>query len=579
MTEDRKSFLGAWRAIRTSSGLSRAGAEARGIRAELVARSRAAVGPRRRAAILLGAAAVGAGSIVPWTVSGGGTLGRTAAVATPGGVRLFVMLLTAGSLVALTRAAGRRRAGLAAAVGIVCMAAGAPAVAMAVGDGVGWGPGLALAGGLVLLSAAASLPDDQSPPPLRSLPAWVEVAALSAAALATLAAVTIGLRIEEAGLFTAYLVFAVAISSWLRALGVLGGLRELYERHPRATTALAALTAALFPFTQGGNAYWIRVLASVGVFAAAAIGLNVVVGLAGLLDLGYIAFFGVGAYVGALFADAALTTLHVHLPFLLVVVLGALIAGVFGVAIGAPTLRLRGDYLAIVTLGFGEIFRISAFNLDWLTRGPNGISGVPDLALGGFNFGDAHAVFGAELPSFANYYAVELLLLAIVAGGFHRLNDSRIGRAWVAIREDETAATAMGIDTTRLKLLAFGIGAFMAGAAGTVNSHVTSQVSPDSYTFLESILLLAAVVLGGMGTVGGALLGSVALFVIPEKLRSFADARLLLFGAALVLMMRFRPEGIVPSRRRARELRDVEEVPGSAPGAVGAPPGAPVART
>jgi branched-chain amino acid transport system permease protein len=249
------------------------------------------------------------------------------------------------------------------------------------------------------------------------------------------------------------------------------------------------------------------------------------------------------------------------------------------VAIGAPTLRLRGDYLAIVTLGFGEIFRISAFNLDWLTRGPNGISGVPDIAVGGFNFGETHTLLGIELPSFANYYAVELLLLAVVATGFNRLNDSRIGRAWIAIREDETAAAAMGIDTTRLKLLAFGIGAFMAGAAGTVNSHVTSQVSPDSYTFLESILLLAAVVLGGMGTIGGALLGSVALFVIPEKLRSFADARLLLFGATLVLMMRFRPEGIVPSRRRARELRAVEEAPRPTPGAVGAPPGAPVART
>lgn len=545
---------------------------------EAVARLRAAVGPRRRVAFWLGAAAASAGSLAPWTGSDGGTLGRTAQVATPGGARLFVLLLVAFALVALTGAAGRRRAGLAAAAGITTVAAGAAAVTVAVGNGITWGAGLALGGGLVLLAAAASLADDRSPPPPRRLPFWIEFAALAATALVALAAVVIGLRIDEAGLFTAYLVFVVAVSNCLRWLGVLGWLQALWERHRGVGIALAALVAAVFPFTQGGNAYWIRVLASVGVFAAAAMGLNVVVGLAGLLDLGYVAFFGVGAYVGALFADAALTTLHVHLPFLLVVMLGALIAAVFGVAIGAPTLRLRGDYLAIVTLGFGEIFRIAAFNLDWLTRGPNGISGIPDLAVAGFHFGEAHTVLGVELPSFANYYAVELLLLAVVAGAFRRLNDSRIGRAWVAIREDEIAAAAMGIDTTRLKLLAFATGAFMAGAAGTVNSHVTSQVSPDSYTFLESILLLAAVVLGGMGTVAGALLGSVALFVIPEKLRSFADARLLLFGAALVLMMRFRPEGIFPSRRRARELREAEEVSAPTRGAVGSPPGAPVAR-
>ncbi|MDQ3932424.1 MAG: branched-chain amino acid ABC transporter permease, partial [Actinomycetota bacterium] len=526
---------------------------------------RVAVGPRRGIAVWLGVAAAVVGSLAPWSGTDG-TLGRTAEAASPGGARVFVLLLALVALIVLTDASGRRRAGLAAAAGSATIAAGAAVVSLGVGEGVSWGAGLALIGGLDLLASAASLPDDPSPPPPRRQPVWIEYVALAVSALVALAVVVIGLRIEEAGLFSAYLVFVVAVSNCLRCLGVLAWLRAASERHRGVGIALAALVAAVFPFTQGGNAYWIRVLASVGVFAAAAIGLNVVVGLAGLLDLGYVAFFGVGAYVGALFADAALTTVNVHLPFLLVVVLGALIAAMFGVAIGAPTLRLRGDYLAIVTLGFGEIFRIAAFNLDWLTRGPNGISGIPDLALGGFHFGEGHTLLGVELPSFANYYAVELLLLAVVAGAFHRLNDSRIGRAWVAIREDETAAAAMGIDTTRLKLLAFGIGAFMAGAAGTVNSHVTSQVSPDSYTFLESILLLAAVVLGGMGTVGGALLGSVALFVIPEKLRSFADARLLLFGAALVLMMRFRPEGILPSHRRARELHDAEEVPGPSSG-------------
>ena len=324
------------------------------------------------------------------------------------------------------------------------------------------------------------------------------------------------------------------------------------------TLTAAAITAAAFPFTQGGDSYWIRVAASIGVFAAAAIGLNIVVGLAGLLDLGYVAFFGVGAYVSALLSNATFTTVHVHVPFGAVIVLGALTSAFFGVIIGAPTLRLRGDYLAIVTLGFGEIFRIVANNWDGLTRGPNGISGVPNINANGFDFGKPHTVFGIVLPGFANYYFLELLLVAGVMVIFANLNRSRIGRAWVAIREDELAARAMGINTVALKLLAFAMGAFLAGAAGTVNAHVTTQVSPDSYTFLESALLLSAVVLGGMGTLPGAVLGSTLLFVIPEKLRTFQDKRLLLFGLALILMMRFRPEGLIANRRRQRELLSEE---------------------
>jgi branched-chain amino acid transport system permease protein len=441
---------------------------------------------------------------------------------------------------------------------------------------VAWGAWLTAAGaalvalGFLALPAGGARPDGWRP-----LPAPVEVAAVAAALGLLLATVVWALDVNESSRFVSLLVFIVSTTVALHHLGLFAWLGALWGRHRRVTIVLAAAAATAFPFTQSGNAYWIRVFASIGVFAAAAIGLNVVVGLAGLLDLGYVAFFGVGAYVGAMLANASLTTVHVHVPFLLVVFLGGAIAAVFGLLIGTPTLRLRGDYLAIVTLGFGEIFRITANNWDGLTRGPNGISGIPDLHAGGFNFGDTHRLFGVDLPGFANYYFVELLLVAAAIVVFTRLNDSRIGRAWVAIREDEVAAAASGVDTIRLKLLAFAIGAFLAGAAGTVNAHVTTQVSPDSYTFVESILLVAAVVLGGMGTVPGALLGSTALFVIPEKLRSFQDKRLLLFGAALILMMRFRPEGMVASRRRQRELR--EEEPGGKAGATGAPPGAPVA--
>jgi len=496
----------------------------------------------------------------------------------PGGARLFCLVLVAGTVLVIVDVVGRRRAATAAGLGsLAVVLVNVVAIAAEGGlAGVAWGAWLTTVGSGAVVAAAAALPADRAPRDYRRpRPAVAEWAAIAAGVLAVLGTVVWALRIEESSRFVSFLVFVGFAALALHHLGLFSWMAAVSGRHGRMTVLFGGAVAVAFPFTQQGNAYWIRVFASIGVFAVAAIGLNIVVGLAGLLDLGYIAFFGVGAYVGALLANASLTTVHVQVPFLLVVLLGGMIAAVFGLAIGAPTLRLRGDYLAIVTLGFGEIFRITANNWNGLTRGPNGISGVPDLAVGGVNFGEAHTVLGVRLPGFANYYFVELLLLAAAILVFTRLNDSRIGRAWVAIREDETAAAASGVDTVRLKLMAFAIGAFLAGAAGTVNAHVTTQVSPDSYTFLESILLVAAVVLGGMGTVPGALLGSAALFVIPEKLRAFQDKRLLLFGVALILMMRFRPEGIVPSRRRQRELR--EEAPAGIAGATGAPPGSPVA--
>jgi branched-chain amino acid transport system permease protein len=527
-----------------------------------------------------GALVVVLATVSPWATFPGFP-GKMSLGGFPGGARLFALLLAAGGVLGVVRVPGRRRAALSAGLGALAVVA-VNVVALADQGGgvrsVAWGAWLALAGTGVLVAGARALPSEPAATMRMKLPALGEIVALCAGLLVLLGTVVWALRINESSRFVSFLVFVAAVAVAAHHLGLFAWLSDLSDRHRRTVVLASAAVAIAFPFTQQGNAYWIRVFASIGVFAVAAIGLNVVVGLAGLLDLGYVAFFGVGAYVGALLANASLTTVHIHVPFLLVVLLGGCIAAAFGLVIGAPTLRLRGDYLAIVTLGFGEIFRITANNWDGLTRGPNGISGVPDLHAAGINFGEAHSLFGVTLPGFANYYFLELVLLAAAILVFTRLNDSRIGRAWVAIREDELAAAASGVDTIRLKLLAFAIGAFLAGCAGTVNAHVTTQVSPDSYTFLESILLVAAVVLGGMGTVPGALLGSAALFVLPEKLRSFQDKRLLLFGAALILLMRFRPEGLVPSRRRQRELREEapEGVPGLA-GATGAAPGSPLA--
>lgn len=535
----------------------------------------------------LGTGLVAVGANLAWATFFFGYPGKVTLAGFPGGARLYCLVLLAVTPLVFIDAPGRRRAGLSGGIGIVAIAGGNLLVIAKNGGGLGAvavGAWLTVTGGVLLTATFWRGAERASTATHRAARATGHrrrlavgrtaraVFVILGSLVGLLELIVYGLNVGESTLFVSLLALMGFAAVAAQRLGLLTRLVDLHREYRALSLITAAAVAFAFPFTQHGSSYWIRVLASVGVFAAAAIGLNVVVGLAGLLDLGYVAFFGVGAYVAGLFANARLTTVHIHVPFPIVILLGASIAATFGVIIGAPTLRLRGDYLAIVTLGFGEIFRITAQNWDGLTRGPNGISDIPNLKISGFDFGDTHRWLGVSLPGFSNYYFMELLLLVAVIIVFTRLNTSRIGRAWIAIREDETAAAAMGVNTVRLKLLAFAIGAFLAGAAGTMNAHLTGQVSPDSYTFLESILLVAAVVLGGMGTVVGALIGSTLLFVIPEKLRSFQDKRLLLFGLALILMMRFRPEGIAANRRRQRELHD-----GSSTGAMGAAPGAPVA--
>ena len=550
------------------------------VRVGVAAVRQGVVGAVRRFAGLRRAVVAGAGAALtvvgcnsPWARFAFGYPGKMSLGGFPGGARTYALFLVVPALAGLTRWAGRRSAAIAGSFGVLAVSAANLVGLAKQGGGLGavaYGAWLASAGGLLLLLAAVAGPDDEAPTLAeRTLPPVVEMAAVAASLAAVLAGVWYGLGVDEATRFASFAATVAFVASALAGLGVIGWLQALYLRHRAVTLTASALAAVAFPFTQGGEAQWIRVFASIGIFATAAIGLNVVVGLAGLLDLGYIAFFGVGAYVAALTAGAGTTTSHIVLPYGVAILLGAVVAAIFGVIIGAPTLRLRGDYLAIVTLAFGEIFRIAVNNWDSVTRGPNGISRIPDLAVGSFNLGQPHRLLGLELPGFANYYFLELALLAWVILVFTRLNDSRIGRAWVAIREDEVAASAMGVNTVRLKLLAFAIGAFLAGAAGTVDAHFGRQVSPESYSFLQSVTLLAAVVLGGMGTVPGALIGSTILILIPEKLRAFQDPRLLLFGVALILMMRLRPEGFAPSRRRQRELH----AEGEGADALSAPPG------
>jgi branched-chain amino acid transport system permease protein len=397
-----------------------------------------------------------------------------------------------------------------------------------------------------------------------SAPAWVEILIVVALLAIVLFGAAYMLDLPDGETFSLMVVFAGAVVFALVRSRGFEWLGHVAQRHRRVFTLGAFVVAFLFPFTQNGSDANMSIATQVIIFAVTALGLNIVVGLAGLLDLGYIAFLGAGAYVGAILSASAFATIDWQPPFIVVVAIGALVAATLGLIIGSPTLRVSGDYLAIVTLAFGEIFRITMNNLDGsngpnLTNGPNGIPAIPELNFFGFDFGQPHVVAGITLGRFANYYMLLLVVAAIVITIFTRLNNSRIGRGWVAIREDEKAAEAMGVNVFGLKLFAFAGGAFLAGMAGTIKAHLDVSVTPDQYVFLESAFLLAAVVLGGMGTVAGVLVGATILKLLPEKLRFVADYRLLLFGLLLVLMMRFRPEGLVASERRKLEFHEDDE--------------------
>jgi branched-chain amino acid transport system permease protein len=428
---------------------------------------------------------------------------------------------------------------------------------------IGPGPWVTLAGGVLVWLAARSLLQAEVAPaaePWARRSVAVDLALVLVAELVAFGVFLIGIGIDDPGEFLGFFTALTTMGATLSTLGVFKGLSGPFGRNEGVAIALMAVLLLLFPFTQEGNTFWIQVTAQAGLFVLAALGLNIVVGSAGLLDLGYVAFFGIGAYTAALTGNALLTNVNFHIPFLLVVfIVAPAVAAFFGVLLGAPTLRLRGDYLAIVTLGFGEIVRITLNNLDPITRGPNGISSIPDPVIGGWSMGSGFTVAGFEISGNSVYYYLLLALIAITLAVIYRLNDSRIGRAWVAVREDEVAAAAMGINTTIIKLLAFAAGAWFAGMAGSVNAHLLTQVSPDSYTFPFSVLILAMVVLGGLGNPPGVVLGAIILTFLPEKLREFSDIRFLVFGFALILIMRFRPEGLLPSARRRRELHATDE--------------------
>jgi len=345
---------------------------------------------------------------------------------------------------------------------------------------------------------------------------------------------------------------------------------------------LVALALLVLPLLlqQGGNA-WVRILDMALLYVLLALGLNIVVGYAGLLDLGYVAFFAVGAYLFALLGSPHLAEAFpwiaaafpdgLHLPIWAVIPLAAALAGLFGVLLGAPTLKLRGDYLAIVTLGFGEIIRVFLNNLDRpinLTNGPKGINQIDGITFFGVKLSKPIEVFGFEIASVSLYYYLFLALVIVSVVICHRLEQSRIGRAWMAIREDEIAAKAMGINTRNLKLLAFGMGATFGGISGAMFAAFQGFVSPESFSLMESVMIVAMVVLGGIGYLPGVILGALLLAALPEVLRHVAgplqamtDGRIdsailrqLLIALAMISIMLLRPRGLWPAPEHGKSL-------------------------
>jgi len=378
-------------------------------------------------------------------------------------------------------------------------------------------------------------------------------------------------------------------------------LRERIRDRDTALYGILLIVALVFPaatlYTQDGSTYLISLAGHAGTYVLLAIGLNVVVGFAGLLDLGYAAFFAIGAYTYALFASQQLLASPIHhayhFPFWLMMFVGLLIAASAGAILGFPTLRLRGDYLAIVTLGFGEIVPNIFYNLDQWTGGINAIGGIDQPVLPAWITGPWAGANNIAIVSPFNFsfdpIAYYVLIFVLVAGAIvlvSNLQRSRLGRAWMAIREDEVAAAAMGINTVTTKLLAFAIGASFSGFAGAYYGASFGLVSPDDFLFLVSITVLVMIVLGGMGNIPGVIVGAIAIYFIlnwflpalPPNIESLANSfglgalndrngdwpglanatqrlTLLIFGLILVTMMLLRPQGLFPSRVREQELK------------------------
>jgi branched-chain amino acid transport system permease protein len=322
-------------------------------------------------------------------------------------------------------------------------------------------------------------------------------------------------------------------------------VQQVFEDKKFFLPAMIVIGIATLAFPHVFSMYQTNILISALIYVMLGLGLNIVIGLAGLLDLGYVAFFAVGAYA------YALLNLHFGMTFWMILPLAGLLGAAFGIILGYPVLRLRGDYLAIVTLGFGEIIRLVLENWNEFSKGPSGIANIPKPGL-----------FGIDLSleastAYVYYIIVGLVIFTVFV--INRLENSRIGRAWIALKDDEIACQSMGIDKAKTKLRAFALGATWAGMGGVVFAAKTTFVNPASFTIWESVIILCTVVLGGMGSITGVIVGALVLILLPEYLRAVSEYRMIVFGAVLVLMMVFKPGGMIENVRKTYKFEPAKK--------------------
>ena len=358
-----------------------------------------------------------------------------------------------------------------------------------------------------------------------------------------------GLVIERVPLFIGFLLaFALLVFFYQRTLSLKVRVTEALQDSRGTAITLLVLLLAAYPFILSKDPYLIHIGALSAIYVIMALGLNITLGFAGLLDIGFAVYFGAGAYTSAQLA------IHFGTNFWLGLALGGLSASLFGFVVAWPALRVHDHYLGLVTLGYGLIMNLLARNLYFLTNGTDGVINIPPPSIGSYSFTQTLQLGLLSLPFQANYYYLAVTLALITAFISYRLRESALGRSWDAIREDEVAARCSGVNTRGFKILAFSIGAFFGGVGGTVYAHMIGFISPENFSFLESMTILVMVVVGGAGNIMGVAIGAIVLVVLPERFREFEHLRLLLFGAALVLLMINRPEGLFPRLRTRRVL-------------------------
>jgi ABC-type branched-subunit amino acid transport system permease subunit len=381
-------------------------------------------------------------------------------------------------------------------------------------------------------------------PPLSRRRSGLVVAALL---LALYAAVILGLRIEQVWLFILYLATAAfLIFAYQRLTALPRWISAAFRDNTGLAAVILIVLLILYPIVLRDDAYLIHIAALSAIFAVMALGLNITLGFAGLLDIGFAVYFGAGAYTSAQLA------IHFGISFWLGAVAGGLVAAMFGFLVAWPALRVHDHYLGLVTLGYGLMMNLLARNLNFLTNGTDGVIDIPPPVIGSHPFTEPMQILSFSLPFQANFYYLALAAVLLTVFVSYRLLDSKLGRAWEAIREDEIAAKCSGVNAQGLKILAFSTGAFFGGIGGAMYAHMIGFISPDSFAFIESITILVMVVIGGAGNILGVVVGAVALVVLPERFREFEHLRLLIFGLALVLLMINRPQGIFPRVRTRR---------------------------